>query len=140
MRELWLTFRLSPTNLCWVGRHQDNALWACHVCICSLSLSLSLSLLFCYISYMQRNIKEKCACALVLFPVGNPITIISWTIERDLYGLWRISVFPLFYSSTLCLLISFTNLCSLSPKTKLVRQMHVKSEFNGITNQVCFNN
>lgn len=29
---------------------------------------------------------------------------------------------------------------SLSPKTKLVRQMHVKSEFNGIMNQVCFNN
>ena len=29
---------------------------------------------------------------------------------------------------------------ALSPNTKLVRQMHVKSEFNGITNQVCFNN
>lgn len=71
---LWLTFWLSPTNLCWVGRSQDNALWVCHVsflalrpfsfpgpallplpfalrlpvykegCVCNFTLSLSLSL------------------------------------------------------------------------------------------------
>lgn len=49
-KELWLKFRLSPTNLCWVGRLQDNALWLCHVCIRAFTaklarrpLSLSLS-------------------------------------------------------------------------------------------------
>jgi hypothetical protein len=71
-RELWPTFRLSPTNSCLVGRRQDNALWVCHVCIRasaaspSLSLSLSLSLLYLsyiyiyiYISYMHRNIYKR---------------------------------------------------------------------------------
>ena len=40
---LWRTFCLSPTNLCWVGRSQDNTLWVCHVCIMASLQYLSLS-------------------------------------------------------------------------------------------------
>ena len=57
LRELWLTFRLSPTNLCWVGRHQDNALWACHVCICSLSPILL------YILHAKKYKRKVCMCS-----------------------------------------------------------------------------
>jgi hypothetical protein len=87
-RELWPTFRLSPTNSCLVGRRQDNALWVCHVCIRasaaspSLSLSLSLSLLYLsyiyiyiyiYLTCIEIYIKEMFLCACFIPGIDSPI-------------------------------------------------------------------
>jgi hypothetical protein len=111
-RELWPTFRLSPTNSCLVGRRQDNALWVCHVCIRasaaspSLSLSLSLSLLYLsyiyiyiYISYMHRNIYKRDVLVCLFYSRNRfpNITILWRLIKKGPQRDFRLSIILSFY-------------------------------------------